>query len=170
VATEPAEDEVVDSPTGWVARHIERYVASDGAKGHEFHGAPSLLLTTRGRRSGKLRRTALYYGRYPDDLGATVDADADPAGGRREQRRGSFVVVASNGGARAHPLWYENLVADPRVHVQVGPDHVDGRARVATGEERSRLWALMTGVYRTYDAYQQKTRREIPVVVIDVDA
>ena len=169
MATEPAEDEVVDSPTGWVARHIDRYVATDGAKGHQFHGAPSLLLTTRGRTSGKLRRTALYYGEYPADPVAAGDAGAEPGGGRRGHA-GGYVVVASNGGAREHPLWYENLVADPRVHVQVGPDHFDGRARVATGEERSRLWALMTEVYRTYDAYQRKTEREIPVVVIDVDA
>jgi deazaflavin-dependent oxidoreductase (nitroreductase family) len=168
VATDHADEAVVDSPTGWVARHIERYVASDGAKGHEFHGAPSLLLTTRGRKSGRLRRTALYYGKYPDDPRATVDADADP-GGRREQRRDRFVVVASNGGAREHPHWYRNIDADPAVHVQVGPDHYDGRARTATGEERARLWALMTGVYRTYDSYQRKTKREIPVVVIDVD-
>jgi deazaflavin-dependent oxidoreductase (nitroreductase family) len=147
VATEPADESVVDSPTGWVARHIERYVASDGAKGHEFYGAPSLLLTTRGRKSGTLRRTALYYGKDGD----------------------RFVVVASNGGAREHPLWYRNVEADPAVHVQVGPDHYDGRARTATGEERARLWALMTGVYRTYDSYQRKTKREIPVVVIDVD-
>ena len=148
MATEPAEESVVDSPTGWVARHIERYVASDGAQGHQFHGAPSLLLTTRGRKSGRLRRTALYYGKDGD----------------------SFVVVASNGGAREDPLWYRNIAADPAVHVQVGADHFDGRARTATGQERSRLWALMTGVYRTYDSYQRKTRREIPVVVIDVDA
>jgi deazaflavin-dependent oxidoreductase (nitroreductase family) len=141
-----ATDEVVDSPTGWVSRHIRRYVESDGAAGHEFHGAPSLLLTTRGRRSGKLRRTALYYGQDGD----------------------SFVVVASNGGAAKDPLWYLNVVEDPRVHVQVGAEHHEGRARVATGEERERLWALMTAVWPSYEGYRKKTRREIPVVVLDV--
>lgn len=150
VATEagPREDDVVvDSPTGWVARHIERYVASDGAQGHDFHGVPSLLLTTRGRKSGKPRRTALYYGEDGGDL----------------------VVVASYGGAAEHPLWYRNVEADPRVHVQVRGDHYEGRARTATGEERERLWRLMTGLFATYDSYQARTRREIPVVVLEVD-
>jgi deazaflavin-dependent oxidoreductase (nitroreductase family) len=138
--------EVVDSPTGWVNRHIRSYVDSDGAKGHTFHGAPALLLTTRGRRSGQPRRTALYYGR---------DGDA-------------FVVVASNGGSARDPLWYGNLLADPAVHVQVGAEHHDGTARTATGAERERLWALMTEIWPAYAGYGRKTRREIPVVVIDV--
>ena len=140
-------DDVVDPSTGWVARHVRRYVETDGAKGHVFYGAPALLLTTRGRKSGNLRRTALYYGEDGD----------------------RFVVVASNGGAARHPLWYLNILDDPEVHVQVGAEHHDGRARPATAEERPRLWALMTSVYRTYDNYQRKTRREIPVVVIDVE-
>jgi deazaflavin-dependent oxidoreductase (nitroreductase family) len=139
--------EVVDSPTGWVAHHISTYVESDGEHGHDFRGAPSLLLTTRGRRSGVLRRTALYYG---------VDGE-------------SYVVVASLGGSPKHPLWYLNLVADPRVHLQVGAEHFEGRARTATPEEKPRLWKLMAAIWPAYDDYQKKTDREIPVVVIDVD-
>ena len=144
------EDEVVDSPTGWVARHIRKYVDSDGRKGHEFHGAPSLLLTTRGRKSGQLRRTALYYGRIPRDGG--TDA---------------FVVVASLGGSPKHPLWYLNLVADPRVHVQVGAEQHDGVARTATAEEKPALWAMMAKIWPAYDDYQKKTSREIPVIVLE---
>jgi deazaflavin-dependent oxidoreductase (nitroreductase family) len=152
-----------------VAKHVQRYVASDGAKGHRFYGAPSLLLTTRGRRSGKLRRTALYYGVYPGDLEPAVGSEADPDGRRRDRAGGRYVLVASNGGAKDHPLWYLNLLADPRVHLQVGADHYEGRARVATPEELPRLWELMTGVWPSYAGYRKKTRREIPVVVVDVD-
>jgi deazaflavin-dependent oxidoreductase (nitroreductase family) len=147
--------DVVDSPTPWVAKHIAGYVETGGRRGHRFYGAPALLLTTRGRTSGLLRRTALYYGRYPDDLTATGSSDA-------------FVVVASNGGATEDPQWFRNLVADPTVHLQVGAEHYDGRARVATPEERPRLWAAMTAVWPAYEDYRGRTDREIPVVVIDV--
>jgi deazaflavin-dependent oxidoreductase (nitroreductase family) len=163
----PNDDDVTDPSTAWVAKHVQRYVASDGAKGHQFYGAPSLLLTTRGRRSGKLRRTALYYGVHPEDPGPAVDTDADPDGRGRAGAR--YVLVASNGGAKDHPLWYLNILADPRVHLQVGADHYDGRARPATAEELPRLWELMIGVWPSYAGYRKKTRREIPVVVVDVD-
>jgi deazaflavin-dependent oxidoreductase (nitroreductase family) len=139
-------DDVVDSPTPWVAKHIAGYVETGGRRGHRFYGAPALLLTTRGRTSGLLRRTALYYGR---------DGDA-------------FVVVASNGGAAEHPQWYRNLAADPAVHLQVGAEHYDGRARTATPEERPRLWAAMAEVWPPYEDYRKRTDREIPVVVLEV--
>jgi hypothetical protein len=91
-------DEVFDNPTGWVRQHVRRYVESDGEKGHRFNGHDALLLTTRGRRSGKLRRTALYYG----------------------EDAGRYVLVASDGGKPRDPAWYLNLVAHPEVDVQVG--------------------------------------------------
>ena len=138
-------EQVVDSPRGWVNKHIQRYVATGGQDGHEWQpGVPTLLLTTRGRKSGLLRRTALIYGR---------DADA-------------YVVVASQGGSPRHPSWYLNLEADPRVHVQVGPEEFDARARPATPAERARLWPEMTRIWPAYDDYQGKTDREIPVVVL----
>jgi deazaflavin-dependent oxidoreductase (nitroreductase family) len=141
------ERQVVDSPRGWVNRHIQRYVATGGADGHEWRpGVPTLLLTTRGRRSGLLRRTALIYGR---------DGDA-------------YVVVASQGGDPKHPAWYLNLEADPAVHVQVAAEEFDARARTATGEERARLWREMAAIWPAYDDYQRKTDREIPVVVLEV--
>ena len=137
---------VVDSPVGWVNRHIQRYVSSGGEKGHEWKpGVPALLLTTRGRKSGLLRRTALIYGRDGD----------------------SYVVVASYGGGPENPAWYRNLEADPQVHVQVGAEEFDARARTATGQERERLWAPMARIWPDYDKYQTKTDREIPVVVLD---
>jgi deazaflavin-dependent oxidoreductase (nitroreductase family) len=141
-----ASEQVVDSPEGWVADHIRRYVETDGAEGHEWRpGVFTLLLTTRGRKSGKLRRTALIYGR---------DGDA-------------YLVVASQGGAPEHPAWYLNLLADPTVQVQVGADVFTARARTATAEEKPRMWRTMTAAWPAYDEYQTKTDREIPVVVLD---
>jgi deazaflavin-dependent oxidoreductase (nitroreductase family) len=138
--------EVLDSPKGWVARHIRRYVDSDGRNGHEWRpGVYTLLLTTRGRRSGQLRRTALIYGRDGD----------------------RYLVVGSVGGAARHPAWYLNLVAHPEVEVQVGADRFAARARTATAEEKSRLWPLMTAIWPQYDDYQHKTRRDIPVVILE---
>lgn len=136
---------MVDSPTGWVAKHIQEYVESGGEKGHHWRGVQTLLLTTRGRKTGVLRRTALIYGR-------------DGA---------SYVVVASIGGAPKHPEWYLNLLADPEVRLQVGPDVMAGRARPTDGEEKDRLWRKMARIWPQYDAYQEKTDRQIPVVVID---
>ncbi|RBM10769.1 nitroreductase family deazaflavin-dependent oxidoreductase [Streptomyces sp. PT12] len=140
-----ADAQVHDSPTEWVKEHIRVYVESGGREGHLWNGTPTLLLTTKGRRSGLLRRTALIYGR---------DGDA-------------FVVVASQGGKPAHPSWYLNLEAEPRVEVQVGTEAFTATARTATADERSRLWPLMADIWPDYDAYQKKTTREIPVVVLE---
>ena len=140
----PQLDEIHDSPTGWVADHIHSYVESDGEKGHMWRGSPTLLLTTRGRKSGLLRRTALIYG---------VDGE-------------DYVIVASRGGHSKHPAWYLNLVENPEVEVQVGGEKFTAQARTAAPEEKARLWSLMTKVYPTYDSYQAKTKREIPVIVL----
>ncbi|MEH0928069.1 nitroreductase family deazaflavin-dependent oxidoreductase [Micromonospora sp. CPCC 205558] len=145
MTTHEQHETVEDSPVGWVASHIRRYVRTDGADGGTFHGVPSLLLTTRGRRSGTLRRTALMYGRDGDD----------------------YLLVASNGGAANHPAWYLNLTADPAVEIQVGAERIAGRARTATAEERVRLWPVMTKVFPTYARYERETDREIPVIVIE---
>jgi deazaflavin-dependent oxidoreductase (nitroreductase family) len=139
-----SESAPIDSPTGWVAKHISSYVASGGEEGHIWRGVPTLLLTTRGRRTGALRRTALIYGR---------DADG-------------FVVVASKGGAAKHPLWYLNLVDDPNVEVQVGSETFSGRAATVTGKHRDNLWRQMAEIWPAYDGYQKKTSRQIPVVTI----
>jgi deazaflavin-dependent oxidoreductase (nitroreductase family) len=135
----------IDNPEGWVADHLKRYLATNGEDGHEWRGITTLALTTLGRRSGKPRRTMLIYGKDGD----------------------RYVVVASKGGAPEHPLWYENLTAHPEVVVQVLADRFHARARTAEGEERARLWKLMAGIFPNYDEYQQKTSREIPVVVLE---
>ncbi|HEV8574230.1 MAG TPA: nitroreductase family deazaflavin-dependent oxidoreductase [Dehalococcoidia bacterium] len=139
------QDEVFDSPVGWVAQHIQGYVESDGEKGHRWRGVDTLLLTTRGRKSGKLRRTALIYGRDGD----------------------RYLVVASKGGAQKHPEWYLNLAANPEVEVQVGADKFKARARTAGAEEKPELWRVMTSVWPDYDSYQARTKRDIPVVVLE---
>lgn len=137
--------ELTDSPTGWVARHIKDYVRTDGRTGHRFYGHDALLLTTRGRRTGILRRTALYYGKSGD----------------------RYLVVASAGGEPTHPSWYLNLVANPDVVLQVGADVFVGHARTATPEEKPRLWEIMVAIFPKYAEYQAKTARDIPVVIIE---
>ncbi|WP_054055802.1 nitroreductase family deazaflavin-dependent oxidoreductase [Alloactinosynnema sp. L-07] len=137
--------DVTDSPTGWVAKHIERYVATDGADGHLFQGHAALLLTTRGRKSGVPRRTPLFYGR----AGA------------------AYLLVASNGGSVGHPSWYLNLRAEPSVTVQVLGEVFMATARTAGQDERPELWDIMVKTFGTYATYQRKTEREIPVVVLE---
>ena len=125
--------------------HIQTYVESDGKKGHRWRGLPTLLLTTRGRKSGKLRRTALIYG----------------------QDGNRYLLVASNGGAPDHPLWYLNLVEDPEVELQVGMDKYAARARTATAKEKPPLWQMMSNIFPQYIKYQAKTGRDIPVVIVE---
>jgi deazaflavin-dependent oxidoreductase (nitroreductase family) len=138
--------DVVDSPADWVNKHIKTYLATDGAQGHEFRvGAPVLLLTVTGRKTGVLHRTALIYGRDGAD----------------------YVVVASAGGTPNHPAWYLNLAANAEVQVQVLADKFNARARTAEGEDRDRLWAKMTEIWPDYDVYQKKTERQIPIVVLE---
>jgi deazaflavin-dependent oxidoreductase (nitroreductase family) len=139
------DDVVTDSPTGWVAKHVRRYVESDGEKGHRWSGVDTLLLTTRGRSTGKLRRTALIYG----------------------EDRGRYIVVASNGGSKTHPHWYQNLSADPHVLVQVVGERFKARARTATARTKPRLWRLMVSIWPEYERYQTRTAREIPVVILE---
>lgn len=139
------ETDVVDSPVKWVADHIRRYVESDGKAGHRWSGVNTLLITTRGRKTGLLRRTALIYGRDDDN----------------------YVVVASAGGRDEHPHWYQNLVANPEVHVRVKAHKLVARARAAEGAERARLWELMVAIWPDYENYQQRTSRRIPVVILE---
>jgi deazaflavin-dependent oxidoreductase (nitroreductase family) len=135
-----------DPRAGWVRDHLHRYVATDGDDGHEWRpGVPTLLLTTRGRRSGRLRRTPLIYGRDGD----------------------RYVVVASYGGRPQHPDWYFNLSDDPEVEIQVGPDVMPARASTVADADRERLWGVMTGIWPDYDQYQAKTDRVIPIVTLE---
>ena len=139
------DQEPIDSPTDWVAEHVQRYIATDGADGHMWRGAPTLILTTLGRRSGKPRRLALIYGQDGD----------------------RYVVVASKGGASQHPEWYLNLLEHPEVQVQVLANRFRAIARTATPKEHEALWPRMAEIWPSYNDYQNKTDRQIPLVILE---
>jgi deazaflavin-dependent oxidoreductase (nitroreductase family) len=139
------EQEPVDSPQSWVAEHVKRYIETNGEDGHMWRGAPTLILTTLGRRSGKPRRLALIYGQDGD----------------------RYVVVASKGGAAKHPEWYLNLRDNPDVQVQVMGDRFRAKARTATPEEHKALWPKMVKIWPDYEKYQAKTDRQIPLVILE---
>lgn len=124
--------------------HRTNYRLSRGRLGGSVLGMPVLLLTTVGRRSGRLRTRALTY--LPEDR--------------------SFVVIASNGGAPYHPSWWLNLRDHPEAEVEMRGRHLRVRAREAQGAEREQLWARITQVARHYAAYQRRTSRRIPVIVL----
>jgi deazaflavin-dependent oxidoreductase (nitroreductase family) len=137
--------EVFDNPTGWVARHIRRYVESEGSRGHTFNGNHALLLTTRGRRTGRLRRTALYYGRDGEH----------------------YVLVATAVRGGGDPSWYLNLLDNPAVVVQVRSEIFAAIATPATASERPRLWRLMVNLVPKYLVYEKRAGRDLAVVVIE---
>ena len=126
--------------------HIRRYRETDGEVGHIWRrGAKILLLTTKGRKTGEQHTVPLIY---------------EKAGDR-------YVIVASKGGAPEHPGWYRNLAKDPEVELQVLGERFPARARTASGDEREQLWKLAAQQWPDYDAYQTRTDREIPVVVLE---
>lgn len=124
--------------------HVKAYQETDGAEGHDWQGTTVLLLTTTGRKSGEQRTTPLIYQQHGDDV----------------------LIVASKGGDDSPPLWFLNLQQDPDVGVQIKDDKYAARARVATAEEKPEMWRTMTATWPQYDEYQQKTDREIPIVVL----
>ena len=126
------------------AEHVRRYLETDGEVGYEWNGAHILLLTTTGRRTGRKRTSALIFGRVGED----------------------YLVVASTGGMPKHPAWYLNLRADPNAEIQVKAERIPVVARTAEEPERSELWRIATGYWPNYDAYQARTERIIPVVVL----
>ena len=126
----------------WVAEHIQRYVETDGAEGHIWRGVPTLLLTTTGRKSGELRRTALIYGEH----GA------------------SYVIVASQGGAADAPGLVPEPEANPEVGSQVGADKFERPGPHGDRAGAAELWPMMAAIWPAYDEYQTKTDRQIPLV------
>jgi F420H(2)-dependent quinone reductase len=124
--------------------HSSVYRRSDGRVWGTMFGGPVLLLNTTGRKSGQRRTNPLLYVRDGDD----------------------FVLIASNGGAPKHPAWYLNLMATPNATVEVGDREFRVRAEEAGGEEKVDLWQKMVEMYPSYDSYQKKTDREIPLLVL----
>ena len=145
--TEAPPSPIIDSKAGWVKKQIDEYIATGGKEPVFRYGAPLVLITTQGRKSGEWRRTCLI---------GTSDGD-------------DVVVVASKGGAPTHPAWYNNLESNPRVWVQQGTESFWTTAHTATPDEKPRLWDLMVGLYPDYADYQTKTDRQIPVVVLRRD-
>lgn len=144
---------VEDSKSGWIAEHRKLYL-EDGEAGHMWDSSPAggpglvptLLLYTIGRNSGTESILPLIYGE--------VD--------------GGYAVIASRGGAPKHPGWYHNVMAQAQAQVKVANDHFQVKARVATGDERSRVWAQMAEIYPPYNDYQVSAgAREIPVVILE---
>jgi len=141
----PIEGTYEPSPWAQVADQIELYESSGGTEGTTLQGAPCVILWTRGRSSGAIRKSPLI----------------------RVSDGARYAVVASKGGAPEHPLWYLNLVADPNVSLQDGPVLQDYVAHTASPDERAHWWPLATTAWPSYDEYQTKTDREIPIVVLE---
>jgi len=125
--------------------HVRVYRETGGERGYHWKGATILLLTTSGRKSGEPRTMPLIH---------RVDGDR-------------WVVVASKGGWAHDPIWFKNLQADPNATIEVHDETIPVRARVAEGEERERLWKLMNEDWPAYSSYQERTDRQIPVVVLE---
>jgi F420H(2)-dependent quinone reductase len=140
------EGEYVPSTAKWVRDQVEAYESSGGQRGNTLldSGLPVVIVTTRGNKSGKIRKTPLM----------------------RVEHDGEYVLVASQGGAPTHPVWYHNLKADPRaVTIQDGPEPVDVTVRELSGDERATWWERAVAAYPPYADYQVKTERLIPVLL-----
>ncbi|HEX5224845.1 MAG TPA: nitroreductase family deazaflavin-dependent oxidoreductase [Solirubrobacteraceae bacterium] len=137
-------DERIDDDALFGPEHVRVYRETGGEHGYRWRGTTILLLTTRGRRTGEPRTMPLIH---------RVDGDR-------------WVVVASKGGSDHDPAWFQNLQAEPDAEIEVRDERIPVRASVAEGEERARLWDLMAEVWPDYNAYQKRTDRQIPVVVL----
>ncbi len=133
------------SPTQWVRDQVELYESSGGKEGTTLRGLPVIILTTKGAKSGKIRKTALM----------------------RVEHDGTYAAVASLGGAPKHPVWYFNVLSEPHVELQDGPVKRDYQAREVTGEEKALWWDRAVAAYPDYADYQRKTDRQIPVFVLE---
>lgn len=141
----PLTGEYEPSPEKWVRDQVETYEASGGTEALTLRGVPVVLLTTVGARSGKLRKAALM----------------------RVEHDGVYAVVASLGGAPKHPVWYHNVLAHPQVELQDRAEKRDMVAREVTGDEKALWWDRAVAVWPDYAAYQEKTERQIPVLVLE---
>jgi F420H(2)-dependent quinone reductase len=144
----PLTGEYQPSPRKWVRVQVERYEATNGREANTLAGTsrPIVVFTTRGRKSGKIRKFALM----------------------RVEHDGKYAMIGSEGGAPKHPGWYFNLKADPdALMVQDGAKRFDATAREVQGEEREIWWQRAVQAYPTYAKYQEKTKRQIPVLLAE---
>ena len=141
----PLEGQYLPSTSDWARKQAELIESSGGTQGTDLNGRPVIVLSTRGARTGAVRKTALM----------------------RVEHEGSYAVVASKGGAPSHPQWYFNLIAHPEVELQDGHEKHDFLAHEATGAEREEWWARAVEAFAPYAEYQEKTSRLIPVFVLE---
>ncbi len=141
----PLSGEYEPSPSSWAADQVAKYESSGGTEGTTLNGMPVVVLTTRGAKTGKIRKTPLM----------------------RVEHDGVYAVVASLGGAPKNPVWYHNVVADPHVELRDRTEVHDLVAREVHGEEKARWWERAVAAFPDYADYQKKTDREIPVFVLE---
>jgi len=140
----PLTGEYEPSPSSWARDQVETYERSGGTAGADMNGLPVIILTSKGAKTGKLRKNPLM----------------------RVEHDGEYAVVASLGGAPKHPVWYYNLTANPQVELQDGPVRKDYVAREVQGAERETWWERAVAAYPDYAEYQKKTTRILPVFVL----
>mgnify|MGYP000870380590 CR=1 FL=1 len=140
----PLTGEYAPSPSDWAREQAEQFEASNGAESNTLQGKPIIVLTSVGAKSGKLRKTPLM----------------------RVEHEGEYAVVASRGGAPEHPTWYWNLKKNAHVELQDGPVKKDYTAREVEGEDRETWWKRAVAAWPSYEEYQHKTDRQIPVFVL----
>jgi deazaflavin-dependent oxidoreductase (nitroreductase family) len=131
--------------TDWNSKIIEEFRANEGRVGGPFDGAPLLLLHTVGAKTGQQRVNPMMY----------------------QQVAGGYAVFATKAGAPTNPDWYHNVLAHPRVSAEIGTRTVEFLARVAAGEERGKIWAAQKAAYPGFADYEQKTARQIPVIILE---
>jgi F420H(2)-dependent quinone reductase len=140
----PLSGEYAPSPVDWAREQADKYIESGGTDGTELNGMPVILLTTVGAKTGKLRKTPLM----------------------RVEHDGEYAIVASLGGAPKNPVWYYNVVENPRVELQDGPVTRDYDAREVSGDEKALWWERAVAAFPPYADYQKKTDRQIPLFVL----
>jgi len=141
----PLTGEYAPSTAGWARKQAERYEATNGEEANDLRGRPIIVLTSVGAKTGKLRKTPLM----------------------RVEHEGLYAVVASQGGAPKHPVWYFNLKANPHVELQDGPIKRDYAARELSGDEKAVWWKRAVEAWPDYAKYQTRTKRQIPVFVLE---
>jgi len=141
----PLTGEYAPSTAGWARKQAERYEATNGEEANDLRGRPIIVLTSVGAKTGKLRKTPLM----------------------RVEHDGAYAVVASQGGAPTHPVWYFNLKANPHVELQDGATKRDYLARELSGDEKAVWWERAVKAWPDYATYQTRTKRQIPVFVLE---
>jgi deazaflavin-dependent oxidoreductase (nitroreductase family) len=141
----PLTGEYEPSPSEWVRDQVALYESSGGLEGTTLRDLPVVIVTNRGVKTGKLHKTPVM----------------------RVEHEGRYAVVASKGGAPSHPVWFDNLVANPDTELQDGPVKTDMTARLVTGDEKATWWERAVAAYPDYADYQKRTTREIPVFVLE---